>query len=186
VHNRVAFWSPVRSASLPTLGNPSVHSTDFAGSSGGSTLVLPVPPDVRPARAVAGRPVAQHDPVRQFIAHVVLTDVLRVCPGRARAAEELLRIPPELRHELVDQPVRERWTPAQARAARLSAKTKRFDTNHLTSKSKNEDLKHRLQALGRELGTIEMADLSPGTRCAAADLLEVLQRLIKKRGAHRT
>ena len=102
------------------------------------------------------------------------------------AAEELLRVPTELRRELVHQAVREHWTPAQARAARLSARTKWLESNHLQSRSKREDLEQRIQALGRDLGTLEAADLSPHARREAARLLEVLQRLVKTSSPRRT
>ena len=46
------------------------------------------------------------------------------------AAEELLRVRPEQRRELVEQAVREQWTPAQARAARLAARAKWLESNH--------------------------------------------------------
>jgi ParB family transcriptional regulator, chromosome partitioning protein len=161
--------------------------------------------DLTPAEEAAALAVLvrQHDwSLRQVAAsihksHAYVSQRLRVFESQdlrepvldqqlsVSAAEELLRIRPELRHELVEQAVREHWTPAQARTARLSAKTKWLESNHLPSKSKNEDLEQRIQTLGRELGKLEMADLSPGTRRAAADLFEVLQRLIKKR-AHTT
>lgn len=95
------------------------------------------------------------------------------------AAEELLRVPTELRRELVDQAVRDHWTPAQARAARLSARTKWLESNHLPSRAKGKDLEQRIQALGRDLGTFQAADLSPGARREAARLLEILQRLVR-------
>ncbi len=69
------------------------------------------------------------------------------------AAEELLRVPVELRRKLVDQAVREHWTPAQARAARLSARTKWLESNHLQSNSAavmrgRRSLTHRAHAQG--------------------------------------
>jgi len=102
------------------------------------------------------------------------------------AAEELLRVTPELRHELVGQAVREHWTPAQARAARLSAKTKWLDSNHPHSGPKSKALERHIDALGRELEALELTDLSPAARRAAAGLLKILQRMIKKQSALQT
>jgi ParB family chromosome partitioning protein len=102
------------------------------------------------------------------------------------AAEELLRVPPEQRAELVKQAVRERWTPAQARAARLSVKAKWLESNHLAPKSKSEDLEQRIQALARDLGSLQAPDLSATAHRQVARLLEVLQRLVKKSSSRRT
>jgi ParB family transcriptional regulator, chromosome partitioning protein len=46
------------------------------------------------------------------------------------AAEELLRVPAELRPALVEKAIRERWTPTQARRARLAARAKCLDSKH--------------------------------------------------------
>ena len=70
------------------------------------------------------------------------------------AAEELLRVPLELRLELVDQAVRERWTPAQARHARLDARAKCFASKHPQS-DRAAHLEERFGAMTTDLQTID-------------------------------
>ncbi len=98
------------------------------------------------------------------------------------AAEELLRVPPERRPALVEQAVRERWTPAQARSARLSARTQWLDSNHSPAATKAGSLDERLKLLRRDLAGVDPANLSPSTRCEAAQLLEVLINVMRAAG----
>jgi ParB family transcriptional regulator, chromosome partitioning protein len=95
------------------------------------------------------------------------------------AAEELLRVPPERRPELIEQAVRERWTPAQARAARLSARTRWLDSNHAPAETKAGSLDERLKSLRHDLAGVDPASLSPSARCEAARLLEVLTGVVR-------
>lgn len=73
------------------------------------------------------------------------------------AAEELLRVPPERRPALVEQAVRERWTPAQARSARLSARTQWLDSNHAPAATRAGSLDERLKLLRRDLAGVDPA-----------------------------
>jgi ParB family transcriptional regulator, chromosome partitioning protein len=88
-------------------------------------------------------------------------------------AEELLRVPAALRLELVDQAVRERWTPARARTARLASRTKCLDSKHSPN-----DLELRMRSLSRDLADLSMLDLPSSVRHEANHLMVVLQRLL--------
>ncbi len=154
--------------------------------------------DLTPAEEAAGLAVLvrEHDwSLRQVAAaihksHAYVSQRLRVFESEdlrepvleqqlsISAAEELLRVPTELRADLVDQAVRERWTPGQARAARLSARKGWLDSNHPLSKPTNEDLEHRMQALRRDLSVLKTANLSPSMCREATQLIKVLQRLV--------
>jgi hypothetical protein len=93
------------------------------------------------------------------------------------SAEELLRVPTPLRLELMDQAVRERWTPAQARAARLLARARCLDSKHLTTDARPR-LEERLHALRAELSTVNPEVLTPSARREAVQLLDVLRALV--------
>jgi ParB/RepB/Spo0J family partition protein len=93
------------------------------------------------------------------------------------SAEELLRVPTPLRLELIDQAVRERWTPAQARAARLLARARCLDSKHLTTDARPR-LEERLHALRAELSTVNPEVLTPSARREAVQLLDVLRALV--------
>src|SRR5262249_35484477 len=91
------------------------------------------------------------------------------------AAEELLRVRPELRPELVDQAVREHWTPAQARSGRLAARAKWLESNHPRSElSSPIHLEDRFRELTAEVRSVEPAHVSPAARREAKRLLHAL------------
>lgn len=99
------------------------------------------------------------------------------------AAEELLRVPAERRSALVERAVREHWTPAQARAARLSTRMQWLESNHPPAETKASTLDERLQSLRRDLTGIDPASLAPSTRSEAARLLEVLLGVVHTAGS---
>jgi ParB family chromosome partitioning protein len=89
------------------------------------------------------------------------------------AAEELLRIRPELRHDVVQQAVDERWTPAQARRARLDTRTKWLDSNQ----SPIDHLLKQFQRVVADLGRIEPESLTPAERKQVRQARAALGRL---------
>src|SRR5258708_6967081 len=76
------------------------------------------------------------------------------------AAEELLRVPLQMRPDLADQAVRERWTPAQARRARLAARAKWLESNHQQPDGPAVGLEERFRTLTAALQSVEVAQLS--------------------------
>ena len=94
------------------------------------------------------------------------------------AAEELLRVPLELRPDLVDQAVRERWTPAQARRARLGARAKWLESNHPRPEPSATRLEDQLRALTAQLQGLDRTQVSGSARREAKRLLSLLQELV--------
>lgn len=92
------------------------------------------------------------------------------------AAEELLRLPADQRPDLVDQAIREQWTPAQARRARLDAQAKCLDSKHSQPERR---LASRIRALADELAGTEA--LSRGERREASRLARVLAEIAPTR-----
>jgi ParB family chromosome partitioning protein len=90
------------------------------------------------------------------------------------AAEELLRVPPDVRPHLVDQAIREQWTPAQARRARLDARLKCLDSKHPPV----DDLEGRFRALSAELETLQATQISRGARREGQRLLARLSQIV--------
>jgi hypothetical protein len=103
----------------------------------------------------------------------VLDDLLSIS-----AAEELLRVPPESRPDLVADAIRDRWTPAQARHARLVARRKCLESKHGNSAPSTVGLEQRMRALSADLQSVAPADLSPSTREEAKRLVALLHILI--------
>jgi ParB family chromosome partitioning protein len=94
------------------------------------------------------------------------------------AAEELLRVPPELRPDLIDQAIREHWTPTEARRARLAARAKCLESKHARSEASTASLEERFRALRADLQAIDRAQISHSARREAKRLLGLLQELV--------
>ena len=94
------------------------------------------------------------------------------------AAEELLRVPPELCPDLIDQGIRERWTPTKARRARLAARAKCLESKHAQSEPSTARLEERLRALSADLEAIDPAQVSHSARREAKRLVGLLHGLI--------
>jgi hypothetical protein len=90
------------------------------------------------------------------------------------AAEELLRVPPDLRPHLVDQAIREQWTPAQARRARLDARAKCLESKHLPV----DDLEGRFRALSTQLETLQATQIPRGAHREGQRLLALLTQIV--------
>jgi ParB family chromosome partitioning protein len=99
----------------------------------------------------------------------VLRDQLSVS-----AAEELLRVPPEQRAGIIQQAVRERRTPAQARRARKAARATWLDSNHHRPAPQRAV---RIRALADELADVEAASLSAREQREVRHLAQILNRL---------
>ncbi len=93
------------------------------------------------------------------------------------AAEELLRVPPEQRSNLVDQAVRERWTPAQARRARLGARARWLESNHSGSESRSTHRAERVAAVSVDL-------LAAALRSEIAEAWRLMHDWRRKVAAH--
>jgi ParB family chromosome partitioning protein len=94
------------------------------------------------------------------------------------AAEELLRVPPDLRPDLVDDAVREQWTPAQARRARLTVRMRCLESKRAGKGPPAMRLEERFRVLSADLQTIEPAQVSRAARREAKRLLAILHELI--------
>lgn len=90
------------------------------------------------------------------------------------AAEELLRVASDQRTELLAQAVREQWTPAQARRARLASRAKCLESKH----PRTAPLEERFRALRADLQTVNAVQLSSLARREAKRLLAVLHQLV--------
>jgi ParB/RepB/Spo0J family partition protein len=153
--------------------------------------------DLTPAEEAAGLAVLvrQHGwSLRQVTeaihkSHAYVSQRLRVFESRdlrepvlkqhlsVSAAEELLRVADDVRPELVAQAIRERWTPAQARTARLASRARWLESNHTHQRQPSASLEERFRALSNELEAATASTLSPAARREAKRLAALLTGL---------